>query len=144
MGIPAKTIGPELGFNEFGRTLVKNVSGVAISKGDILLVNGATTDATNALFTVTKASAATAAGGGGFTKLKVAAQDIAIGGVGEAVDWLWFEPSYAIGGASAQDPIYLADAAGTTSLATGTVTRQIGWVLDPTLSMILLDVRWLA
>lgn len=91
MGILARNVGPEEGYNEFGRTYVKNDSGVSISKGDLVYISGASHVSDTALPEVTLADAD--ASGGALGRLKIAAMDIADKAVGVVVDYLMFIPA---------------------------------------------------
>ena len=127
MGILAKNVGPEQGFNEFGRWRVANNSGVTINKGDIVYISGASYISENALPEITLAEAGTGADGAA-RRLKIASHRIEDGAVGEVVDWMWFVPESSAG--SAGDPLYLSNTAGEYSTSPGTVSRKVGEVIS--------------
>lgn len=128
MGILAKNVGPEQGFNEFGRWRVVNNSGATINKGDIVYISGASYISENALPEITPADATSEADGGA-RRLKIASHRIEDGAVGEVVDWMWLAPASSAG--SAGDPLYLSDAtAGAYSATPGAVSRKVGEVVS--------------
>jgi len=127
MGILAKNVGPEQGFNEFGRWRVANNSGVTINKGDIVYISGASYISENALPEIALAEAGAGVDGAA-RRLKIASHRIEDGAVGEVVDWMWFVPESSAG--SAGDPLYLSNTAGEYSTSPGTVSRKVGEVIS--------------
>ena len=85
MAIKSRRIGEQVSRNTLGRIRVLNNSGVAISKGDILSVTGAS--ASGGHLTVAKADADNTAGVRCDGMKLVADHDIATGSTGIAVDW---------------------------------------------------------
>ena len=84
MAIKSRRIGEQVDRNTLGRIRVLNNSGVAISKGDILSVTGASASGGH----LTVALADSDAGSVRCTGMKlVADHDIATGSTGIAVDW---------------------------------------------------------
>jgi hypothetical protein len=127
MGILAKNIGPEQGFNEFGRWRVVNNTGDTINKGDIVYISGASYISENALPEIALAEAGAGVDGAA-RRLKIASHRIEDGAVGEVVDWMWFVPESSAG--SAGDPLYLSNTAGEYSTSPGTVSRKVGEVIS--------------
>lgn len=129
MGILAKNVGPEQGFNEFGRWRVVNNTGDTINKGDIVYISGASYISENALPEITPAAATGLDGvDGAARRLKIASHRIEDGAVGEVVDWMWFAPESSAG--SAGDPLYLSDTAGEYAASPGTNPRKVGEVVS--------------
>lgn len=92
MGVLAKNIGPAAGYDEFGRTVCLNDSGVNIVRGDICFISGAShLDDVDVLPKVTLADAD--ATGGAYGRLKIAAEDVETGKTGVFVDYLIMHPS---------------------------------------------------
>jgi hypothetical protein len=131
MGVRAVTIGPEAGFNDLGKGLLYNDSGVAISRGDICYITGGKISATNTdtnepLRTIAPADAD--ADGGGQGRLVIAAQDISDDSEGWCVDWLWFRTDTST--FSAGDELWLSTTAGgfTNIKPAGGRARKVGLV----------------
>lgn len=136
MAIKSRRIGEQVDRNTLGRIRVLNNSGVAISKGDILSVTGASASGGH----LTVALADSDAGSVRCTGMKlVADHDIATGSTGIAVDWqilsgvdttAWATPGVADG------PVYLVGAGtsgatldGAANAGAGNYVAVIGQVL---------------
>lgn len=138
-GIPAKTVGPEQGFNDLGRRVVVNNSGSDITKGMIVYIDGvyvSTSNDATIMALPTVAAATLTAGEGPTERLLIAAQDIKYDSAaprkGVCVEWMEHrvDVSAATGlNLDAGDPLYTA-AAGGISGTGATGSRKVGFVVQ--------------